>query len=509
MPLSTSPILRIPATFFGIVFLGFGVAYTLYPRAAYPTIGLPSPTTPRDAEIVDAIMVLFGAKDLFVGLSILAATWLGNRKVAGLLLMAGSGCAAVDGWVVNRFTGEGEWNHWGYGVVMGIVGSPEEQRIDVTGEHRFIPPDLPKDYRGPCPALNALSNHGYIPRNGIASIDQIVAASTRVFGFDETFANIAAIYSTAFTVSPDLNNISIGAPLQSSDVLPDKDVKLKIAPQGLEFTHIGLEHDASPTRLDKYEPSSSGNNYDLSLPLFQQLLDRQEGIADHKVNFNIEVLAHHRYQRIQDSIRNNPKFFFQPFNGCFLQGHKHAVIYRAFANHSMDHPLGRLDRRTLMSFYGVQEDGNKLNYDKGGERIPDFWYRRPLDDTYDLRKSNDDLLEMAGYHPDLIDQYCAGGTSEEQKYDAIDIDKLTNGTYKTSTLRDGYNLSCAGFVTSTQTAPYWLLKYYDDFGKTVVPRLLAKLPPLIAGLGCSKLDGTLDRKAFEVFLGFNESLNVP
>ncbi|KAJ4348059.1 uncharacterized protein N0V89_009431 [Didymosphaeria variabile] len=330
-----------------------------------------------------------------------------------------------------------------------------------------------------------------------------------VFGFDETFAKIAAIYSTAFAVSPNLNNISIGAPLQSSDVPPDKDVKLKIAPQGLDLTHIGLEHDASPTRLDKYEMGSNGNNYDLSLPLFQQLLDRQEGIADHKVNFNIRVLAHHRYQRIQDSIRNNPKFFFQPFNGCFFQGNNHAVIYRAFANYSVDHPLGRLDRRSLMSFYGVRKDGYNLKYDKGGECIPDIWYRRPLDDLYDLRKSNDDLLEMAQYHPDFVDQYCAGGAFAEQKYAAIDIDKLTNGTYKTSTLRDGYNLSCAGFITSMQTAPYWLLRYYDDFGKTVVPRLLAKLPPLIAGLGCPKLNGTLDRRAFEAFAGFNESLTVP
>lgn len=123
MPLSTSPILRLLATVFGTIFLGFGTAYTLYPRAAYPTIGLSAPTTPRDAEIVDAIMILFGAKDLFVGASILAATWLGNRKVAGVLLVLGSACAAVDGYVVKGFTGEGEWNHWGYGSVMGLVGT--------------------------------------------------------------------------------------------------------------------------------------------------------------------------------------------------------------------------------------------------------------------------------------------------------------------------------------------------------------------------------------------------
>lgn len=126
MPLSTHPILRLPATLFGLIFLAFGTAYTFYPRAAYSTIGLPSPTTTQDAELVDAIITLFGAKDLFVGVAILAATWLGSgrsgRRVAGLLLVAGSGCAGVDGLVVGRVAGEGEWNHWGYGVVMGFMG---------------------------------------------------------------------------------------------------------------------------------------------------------------------------------------------------------------------------------------------------------------------------------------------------------------------------------------------------------------------------------------------------
>lgn len=123
MPPPAHPILKGMATIFGTIFIGFGLAYTLYPRAAYPSIGLPSPTTPRDADIMDAVITLFGAKDLFVGISILAATWLGNKRTAGILLVAGAACAAVDGWVVKGFTGTGEWNHWGYGTVMGTVGT--------------------------------------------------------------------------------------------------------------------------------------------------------------------------------------------------------------------------------------------------------------------------------------------------------------------------------------------------------------------------------------------------
>ena len=41
----------------------------------------------------------------------------------------------------------------------------------VTGKHAFQAPDYSNgDQRGPCPGLNALANHGHIPRNGFVSV---------------------------------------------------------------------------------------------------------------------------------------------------------------------------------------------------------------------------------------------------------------------------------------------------------------------------------------------------
>jgi hypothetical protein len=34
-----------------------------------------------------------------------------------------------------------------------------------TSQYRYQPPG-PNDSRSPCPALNALANHGYLPRDG-------------------------------------------------------------------------------------------------------------------------------------------------------------------------------------------------------------------------------------------------------------------------------------------------------------------------------------------------------
>jgi hypothetical protein len=52
----------------------------------------------------------------------------------------------------------------------------EAQRISTTGDHKYIAPG-PNDLRGPCPGINVLANHGYIPRNGISTITQMTTAA--------------------------------------------------------------------------------------------------------------------------------------------------------------------------------------------------------------------------------------------------------------------------------------------------------------------------------------------
>ncbi|KAF2797446.1 hypothetical protein K505DRAFT_298355 [Melanomma pulvis-pyrius CBS 109.77] len=122
MPLSTHPITRPLATIFGTITLGFGINYVFNPASAYDIFEFPRMSTQADQDIMNSVMILYGAKDLFMGLAIYASTWFGNRKSAGLILLAASGAAGIDGFIVNRVTGGGEWNHWGYGSVMGVLG---------------------------------------------------------------------------------------------------------------------------------------------------------------------------------------------------------------------------------------------------------------------------------------------------------------------------------------------------------------------------------------------------
>ncbi|KAF2266508.1 hypothetical protein CC78DRAFT_531621 [Lojkania enalia] len=123
MAISAHPGLRLVATFFGTIFLGFGLNYIFRPREAYSTFGLPAPTTPTDQHLMDSFLALFGAKDLFMAVAIYSAAYFGSRKTLGIVLVMAGFCAGVDGYVVKRHTGTGEWNHWGYGSVITVVGA--------------------------------------------------------------------------------------------------------------------------------------------------------------------------------------------------------------------------------------------------------------------------------------------------------------------------------------------------------------------------------------------------
>ena len=71
---------------------------------------------------MDRIMVMYGARDAFMGTALFASLKYGSKKCTGLILLAAGACAGVDGWVVKGATGEGEWNHWGYGSVILALG---------------------------------------------------------------------------------------------------------------------------------------------------------------------------------------------------------------------------------------------------------------------------------------------------------------------------------------------------------------------------------------------------
>ncbi|KAH9941300.1 Cloroperoxidase [Epithele typhae] len=64
-------------------------------------------------------------------------------------------------------------------------------------DHSYIPP-RPTDSRSPCPALNALANHGYIPRDGRAlTRAQLIAALRAVYNLSAPAARLTTALALA------------------------------------------------------------------------------------------------------------------------------------------------------------------------------------------------------------------------------------------------------------------------------------------------------------------------
>ena len=49
-----------------------------------------------------------------------------------------------------------------------------DQLVSTTGDNAYASPAA-DEIRGPCPGLNAAANHGYLPRSGIASLEETIS----------------------------------------------------------------------------------------------------------------------------------------------------------------------------------------------------------------------------------------------------------------------------------------------------------------------------------------------
>ncbi|KAF5314631.1 hypothetical protein D9611_007146 [Ephemerocybe angulata] len=75
--------------------------------------------------------------------------------------------------------------------------------------HPYIPPG-PLDIRGPCPGLNTLANHGYLPRIGIATPAQIINAVMEGFNMENGIAKFVTYAAFVVDGNPITDLLSIG-----------------------------------------------------------------------------------------------------------------------------------------------------------------------------------------------------------------------------------------------------------------------------------------------------------
>ena len=374
---------------------------------------------------------------------------------------------------------------------------PKAQYISTSGAHAFVAPG-PNDQRGPCPGLNALANHNYLPHDGVATIPQFVAATNSVFGMSSELASFLSIYGAVF--DGNLVSWSIGGP--PSTLFTPMWRLLGDAPQGISGSHNKYEADVSPTRGDLY---LTGNNYEVQMERFKSLYALQEDETEETSNYDLTVLTQLRAERFQESKTTNPYFFNGPFSGLLVQPAAYTFIFRFMANKSAEYPEGRLSQNVLKSFYSISGDSpEEFEYTPGWERIPDNWYKRAKGDEYGLSEFLTDVLAAAKEHPEFLS--VGGNTGTPDSFTGVDIEDLSGGVFNTKTLGEGNNLACFVFQLIGQMTP--------DILEGLAGRLLEKtfqlteaLEKIVSRLQCPKLakvDKEQYAKQFSPFPGVTQ-----
>ncbi|CAF9924653.1 hypothetical protein IMSHALPRED_006247 [Imshaugia aleurites] len=359
---------------------------------------------------------------------------------------------------------------------------PTAQRVSTSGDYDWVAPGS-GDQRGPCPGLNALANHGYLPHNGVADIPTIVSAVNTAYGMGIDLGTFLAVYGSLFdgdAVSLD-PGYSIGGPATSEDILG---LGVLGTPSGLSGSHNNYEADTSATRGDLYVV---GNDY-----LLQAAPEQYA------------ALFPFRQTQFNNSIATNPYFFYPQFAGVFVSPAGYAFPPRMMANHSAEYPSGYLDKASLMSFFAVTGESGAFNYTPGWERIPDNFYRRPLSDPYTIPAFILDVLAFGILDPRLLS--IGGNTGTTDSFTGLDVSDLTGGVFDGATLAQGNNLECFIFQLVQAESPTMVAGLYGNVTAAMQP-LAESISSNLAGLGCPQL-GAVSSDMYDVYPGYTMAKGV-
>ncbi|KAK1223524.1 hypothetical protein PQX77_013601 [Marasmius sp. AFHP31] len=160
-------------------------------------------------------------------------------------------------------------------VFAGVVfrESDPHELVDWS-QHQFQAP-TETDSRGPCPGLNTLANHGFLPRNGKnITIPMILKAGLEGFNVESDLLLLAA--KAGILASPSVDQLEL------------RDIML----------HGNIEHDASVSRVDR----DLGDHVPFNEEIFATLANSNPGVD----YYNATSAGQVQKARLEHSRANNP-----------------------------------------------------------------------------------------------------------------------------------------------------------------------------------------------------------
>ncbi|KAI9710835.1 MAG: hypothetical protein M1828_002033 [Chrysothrix sp. TS-e1954] len=370
---------------------------------------------------------------------------------------------------------------------------PKDQLVSTTGQNAWASPAA-DEIRGPCPGLNAAANHGYLPRSGIASIEETISGLGAAYNMSPELAAFLAAYAIALDGNVVQGVWSIGGPLPSDPITGG----LLGTGQGLSYSHNNYEGDGSIARNDAY--TNNGDAHSLNIEKFEGVYavggddPSEEGRAQ---RYTLDKFRA-RYEDVQnEAIATNPYYFTGLFSTIVVVPAAYNFVINFMSNHSAAEPSGYLDGYNFKSFFGISGSPGSFVWNKGQERIPDAWYRRPTTNPYTANDVAEDVGIGYVAYPNTLK--IGGNTGTPNSFTGVSVANLTGGVYDAQSLFTGNNFACFSFQFAQQAIPDFLKGPLSAInGATNL--LNANTNPILAPLACPQL-GKSDQGLFNSYPG--------
>lgn len=149
--------------------------------------------------------------------------------------------------------------------------------------------------------MDPAANHGYLPRNGIATIEETVAGLGAAYNLGPVVTAALAAYAIALDGNIVQGVWSIGGPLPEDELVGG----LVGTGQGLSYSHNNYEGDASIGRGDAF--LNGGDAHSLNVTRFEQVYNI--AVEDGSDRYTLDKFRA-KFEEAQDeSIANNPYYF--------------------------------------------------------------------------------------------------------------------------------------------------------------------------------------------------------
>ncbi|KAK2757161.1 hypothetical protein CKAH01_17035 [Colletotrichum kahawae] len=213
----------------------------------------------------------------------------------------------------------------------------------------------PGDSRGPCPGLNLLANHGYLPRNGHVTLGQVIEATARGFNMGADLSTILGVFAV----------------LADGDIATES-FYLGAGPGGVGGLnrHSTVEVDISVNREDFY--NGCGDNHHLSSRMFKQNVDIVASSASKQ--FDLTNMGTQYQKNSMFSQKYNPYLYYFPFPLIVSLGA--FAFYPQFMSNGTYGAGGVANYESISSIIGAKYDDKTDEFQYVPETWPKNWYRR-------------------------------------------------------------------------------------------------------------------------------------